>query len=122
MVDAEADLRSPGEASETIQFSRSNDLVGHQNVADAACDQHLGFTDLLAALPDRAMGDLAKRDLRALMRFGMGPEPDAMGLGEGRHGDEIALERVEIEHEGGGFDLGEALAGLGRRGKRHEVS
>lgn len=45
-----------------------------------------------------------------------------MRLRESRHGDEITLERVEIEHEGGGFDLGEALAGLGRRGKRHEVS
>ncbi len=122
MVDAEADLRGTGKAGETIQLGRSNDLVGDQNVADAARDQHLGFTDLLAALPDRAMGDLAQRDLRAFMRLCVGPEPDAMGLGEGRHGDEIALERVEVEHEGGGFDLGEALAGLGRRGKRHEVS
>ena len=45
-----------------------------------------------------------------------------MSLRESRHGDEIALERIEIEHEGRGFDLGEALAGLSRRGKRHEVS
>ena len=83
MVDAETDLRRTGKAGETIELGRADDLVGDQHIADAAGHQNFCFAHLLAALPDRAMGDLAQRDLRALMRLGMGPEPDAMGLAEG---------------------------------------
>lgn len=101
MVDAEADPGAAGEPGKAIELGRADDLVGDQHVADAARDQHLRFPDLLAALPDRAMGDLAQRDLGALVRLRVRPEPNAMGLRESRHGDEIALERVEIEHEGG---------------------
>ena len=63
-----------------------------------------------------AMGDLAQRDLRTFMRFGMRPRTNPVSFAERRHGDEVTLEGVEIEHQCRGIDLGEALARLRRRG------
>ena len=122
MIDAEPDLRFPSQFRQPVELGRARDLVADQHVADAAFDQNFRLRDLLAALADGAMGDLAQRDLGALMGLGMGPQPDAVPLRIGGHGDEVALEGVEIEDQGRRVDLGETLAGLGRRVKGHGLS
>jgi hypothetical protein len=68
------------------------------------------------------MGDLAQGDLGALMRLGVRPQANAMGLRIGRHGDEVAFEGIKVEHQSGRVDLAESLAGLGRRMQGHGLS
>ena len=115
VIDAQAHAGAAGQPGQPVELGGARDLVGHQHVADAARDQDFGLRDLLAALPHRPVCDLAQGDLGALMGLRMGPKPDAVRLGEGCHGNEVALEGIEIEDEGRRFDFGEALAGLGRR-------
>ncbi len=119
MIDAEPDTGLARELRQPVELGGARDLVADEHVGDAALDQDFGLGDLLDALADRAMGDLAQRDLRALVGLGVGPQPDAMSLRIGRHGDEVALEGVEIEDEGRRVDLGETLAGLRRRVQGH---
>src|SRR6185436_11861253 len=51
-----------GERSKSPQLAFSNHLIAHQNILDAATDEHFGFAHFLHALPHRAARDLPVRN------------------------------------------------------------
>ncbi len=104
---------------EPPQFLAPDDLVRDEHVRDPALDHRLGLADLLHAHADGAERDLLQRDDRAFVGLGMRPRPDT-GAGDALgQAAQIALERVEIDDEGGGVDLVEGHADLGRRAGGH---
>ena len=68
---------------------------------------------------DRAKRDLAQRDLRAFVAFGVRPQayvPAAQRFGQAL---QIALERVELEDQARGVDFGERHADFGGGTESH---
>ena len=119
IVGAHADAGDMRERGEAPQFLASDDLVRDEHVRDPALDHRLGLADLLHAHADGAERDLLQRDDRAFVGLGMRPRPDT-GAGDALgQAAQIALERVEIDDEGGGVDLVEGHADLGRRAGGH---
>ena len=84
-VEAQRDGGLVRERREPAQLLRADHLVAHEHVLHAAAHQRLGFADLLAALADRAGGDLQPRDRRALVRLRVRPQANAALGGERRH-------------------------------------
>src|SRR3546814_7857438 len=59
------------------------------------------------------------RDRRRLVGLGVWSHPDAGFMRERRHAVEIALERVEVDHQGGGVDGVDGIAHAGGRRGGH---
>ena len=100
-------------ASRVILAGR-HDLVGDEHVGDARCDERGGLVDLLAADADRTARDLRLGDVGTLVRLGVRAQREARAAHDVGHEVEVALEGVEVEHEGGRVDGGERVADAGR--------
>jgi hypothetical protein len=121
IVGAYADAGDMCERGEAPQFLMSDHLVRDQHVGDPAPNHRLGLADLLHAHADGAERDLFQRDDRAFVGLGVRARPDA-GAGDAvGQAAQIALERVEIDDEGGGVDLVEGHADLGGRADGHKA-
>ena len=94
-----------------------NDLVREQHVGYARLDECCRFIGLLAANADSAAGELQSRDIRALVRLRMRPQPNPAG--RFRHAVEVAFEGVEVDNERRRFDGNHGVAGLCGRTLRH---
>ena len=116
-VDEHAHRRRPGECREPRGLRCADDFVGDQHVADSGVDECRGFVGLLAADADGAAGELCLRDRRALVRFGVRPQPHAFR--RVRHALEVALERLQVDEERRRLDRGEGVAGA-RRNALHQ--
>ena len=119
IVDADPNPGIMGERGEPPQFLPADDLVGDQHVLDAAIDQRLGLADLLNAHADRAQFHLFQRNDRALVGLGVRPQVGAAAGDAVGQAAQIALERIEIDHQRGGVDLVEGRADVGRRAGGH---
>ena len=91
-------VRQRGNAREAVF---GDHLVADEDVGDALRRERLGFRGLLHAHADRAGGHLQARDLRALVRLRVRPQPQAAFTREPGHARDVALHRVEIDHERG---------------------
>ncbi len=106
VVDADQHPRPRGERRQAIDLLRRDHLVGDQHVADAGTHQRLGLADLLAAdAAGAAPLDLHHRDVGRLVGLGVRPVAQAVRLHEAAELLDVALERVEIDHQAGGVDL-----------------
>ena len=104
-IEAQADRGFVRERCEPAQLACAHDLVAHQHVAHASAHERLGLADLLAALADGTRGDLQQRDVGALVRLGVGPQPDARRARERGHVPQVVLERVEVDDQCGRVDV-----------------
>ena len=92
-----------------------NDLVAHEDVADAMIDERLGLADLLATDADGSKRHLLERDLGAFVRLGVWTQlyaPVSRGRG---HAGEVVFERIEIDEQGRCVHLLERHPDRGRR-------
>jgi hypothetical protein len=71
VVRADRDTRLFRERGQALHFMSADDFIRDEDVADAACDERFGFAHFLAAHADRTERDLARRDLRTFMAFGV---------------------------------------------------
>src|SRR5690349_8534984 len=98
-VEAQTHSSVGRERREAAELRLANDLVAHQHVPHAGLHQRLGLAHLLAALPDRAGGDLLQRDRRTFVRLRVRAQPDAALAREVRHLADVALEGAELDDE-----------------------
>ena len=100
VVDADEDAGLPRKLRQPVDLQRIDDLVGDQHVADAACDDRLGFGDLLTAHADSAAEvHLDARDVGGLVGLGVCAMTHAHFPGEIAHPLHVALEGVEIDDQ-----------------------
>jgi len=111
VVHQHADPRLPRQRREAQELRGRDDLVGDEHVHDAGLDERRGLVDLLAADAHRAARDLRLRDRGRFVRLRVRPQPEAAGGDLARHRVDIALERVEVEHQRGRLDRGDRVAG-----------
>lgn len=98
-IDRHRQLHAPGQCREPRQLGRGDDFVADEDVGHAAFGQSLGLADLLNAHPDGAGLHLQPCDRRALVGFGMRPEPQPVNPHKGGHRLEVALHRVQIDDQ-----------------------
>ena len=115
IVEAERDPGRPGEGGQPVDLRLAHHLVRDQHVRDAASHQSFRLADLLHALPDGAGRDLPLRDGDASVGLRVRPQCDAGRRHIGRHAGDVAVEGVEIDHEGRRVDLVERGPDLGGR-------
>ena len=80
---------------------RSDEDAGH-----AASGEHLGLADLRATDADRPRRHLAPGDVDALVRLGVRAKRDAALGHERGHAPDVTVERIDIEDESGGIQIG----------------
>jgi hypothetical protein len=107
VIDAYGDPRLLRKGSEAPELRRADHLVCNQDIVDAAFDQRFGFAHFLTAHAYGPERDLAHRDLRALVAFGVRPNFHRSPCKRFRQPAQIALEWIELEDEGGRIDIGE---------------
>jgi len=105
-------LRHRGEPRE---LRSADDLVCDEHVAHAGGDERFRLADLLAADADGAALELRERDLRALVRLAVRTQRDSSPVHCVGHQVEVALERVEVDDEGGRVYGVDRIAGPGGR-------
>ena len=104
-----------GQAGEAIDLRGVAHLVGDQHVLDAAAGEHFRLADLLAAHAAASTELLLEQgDVDRLVHLAVHAVAHAGGLGEVAHLPDVPLERVEVEHQARGLDLG--LVHADRRG------
>lgn len=111
VIDQHAHACAAGQCGQAAQLGFAHHLVGDQHVGDAGFDEHGRLADLLAADAGRAQGDLAQGNFRRLVTLGMGAQAHAAAAQCLGHAREVAPEGIEVEHERGGVDGVEAIAG-----------
>jgi len=107
------------ERHQPLQLLPADDLVGDEHVLDPTIDHRLGLADLLNAHADGAELHLLQRDDRAFVGLGVRPHLDPAAGDPFGQTAQIALERIEIDHQGGGVDIVEDHANLGARAHAH---
>jgi hypothetical protein len=100
------------------QLGRCDDLVADKDIAHAARGQRLGLGRLLHAHAHGARLHLQPRQRRALVHLGVRAQPDLVFSGELGHARDVALHRVEVDHQRGGVDGGHVLADQRRQHRR----
>jgi hypothetical protein len=110
VIGADRDVRAAVELGDELYFGCADDFVGDQHILDAALDHHRGLAGLLHADAGGAQRYLAQRDLGALVAFRVRPQADVAAPQRIGQALQIALERIELEHETGRVDLGQRRA------------
>jgi hypothetical protein len=104
--------------AQALHLCRSDDLVGDQDIAQAASGEHLGLTQLGTGHADRAGGEFLGDDLGRLLALGVRSPADTMrAAGLGQAGD-IRFHEIEIDQQSGCVERGLRLADK-RRGVSH---
>src|SRR5207302_3273643 len=93
------------EAYQPADLLVAHDLGGDQEAGDPRGRHHLRLRELGADDARRTRGDLAPRDLRALVGLGVRAELLARGRHVRGRGTEVPVEAVEVEEKGGGGDF-----------------
>jgi hypothetical protein len=114
-IEAQRDGRLLRKRGQPPQLAFADHLIAHEHVLHTAANQHFGFADLLHALADGAASDLPQRNRSRLVGLGMRPHAHSRGAGERGHLCDVAIERVEIDDERRGLDLGDGYTNLGGR-------
>ena len=98
-----------------VDLHRIAHLVGHQHIRDAAAHEGFRLRDLLAADADGSAKPLLQFcHIHRFVHLAMRPEPYAHRAGPLAHLDDVALQRIEIEHQARRLDICLAHAGQGR--------
>ena len=105
----------PAERHEAVDLGRRHDRRGDEQPLDPPCRQRLGLAEGGAADAQRARAQLPSRDLHALVGLRVRADRDALLRRVGRHRGDVALHRVEIEHESGRDQAGPRLALVDQR-------
>ena len=113
------DARQRGEAGE---LGRTHHFVAHEDVGHAGPGEDFRFRHFLHALADRAARHLQMGNHRGFVRLGVGAELRPGGGKQRFHVVQIGLERVEVEDQGRGVDLGFRGAGFGGGRLQHQLS
>ena len=109
MVHAHAQAAVPGQLRQQRRLGGPAGLVADVDVGDASLQEGQRLAHLLAADAHRPTLQLRQRDGRCLVRLGMRAQGHAGGVGRGLHGIEIALEHVQVQHQGRGVDGGQGI-------------
>ena len=118
VVDGDRQRAAPGERDQAGDLERPHDLVGDEDVLDAAVSERLRLAELGAGDADGAGGELQLGDLDALVRLGVRAQLRRPARREVGHAADVALELGLVEHERRGVDLGgagQAESAAGRR-------
>ena len=94
------------EFRQPLDRGRCGNGRGDEDAGHPALGEHLGLADLGAAHADRPRRELALGDVDALVSLGMRAQRDAVMRGERGHRRDIAVERVDIEHQHGRVEVG----------------
>ncbi|MNI38839.1 hypothetical protein D3C73_929980 [compost metagenome] len=119
VVHANAHLGDARQLAQQGQLGRPDHFVADVDVMDAGGHEGQGFADFLAADATRAQGQLAQGNLGAFVRLGVRAQRDVVAVGPGLHGTQVGLERRQVQHQAGGVDAGQGIAGLRGRGQRY---
>ena len=95
------DCRMTRKLDDARELRRIDDLVGDQHVADAGRDHHLGLPHRGAGHAGRRPTQLTLRKLRCSMSLHVRSDGLASSTHQRRHGGDIGVEDVEIDHECG---------------------
>ena len=107
-------MRQRGHAA---QLADGQQLVGDEDVVDAAGGQRFGFAHRLHAQADGAGLQLQARELRALVHLGVRAQAQAVARRELDHALQVAVGGVEIDHQRGRVDGVHALADQGAQAR-----
>ena len=111
-VDGDREAHLPRQRRDASEFCRGDDFVGDVEVGDARLGERFGLARLLHAHAHRARRHLQARDRRALVHLRVRAQAHAVRAREGGHRREIALHRVEVDHQRRRIDRGDAVAHL----------
>ena len=112
------------------RFVKGNQPVDHrrrdnrrrdQDVGDPARAHHLCLADRRAADSDRAGRDLAAHDRERLAALAVRPDIHAGRTGKARHAFDVAVERIEVEHQRRRAEAGAAARGADEAGVRPRI-
>ena len=87
------------ELDQTRDGLRRHHRRGDVQPLDAGLGQRLGLAQLGATVAERPGGDLPFGDVGRLVRLGMRPQVHLVRLGEIRHLGDVAIERLDVDHE-----------------------
>ena len=102
---------TPARATRRRIFSRTDDLIGDEDVADAGSGEDLRLAELGAGDADGARRKLLADDLDGLLPFDMWTPVDAMGAAKRGDPPDIPFHDIEVDEEGWRVDL--QLGGAG---------
>jgi len=94
------------EVGKARQRARGHNLVGDQNIANAAINQHLRLADFLATQAHGPGGDLHAAEDRRFVCLAVRAQFDARFGGMCLHAGNIATDGIEIDDQGGRFEGG----------------
>ena len=95
------DGRMARKLDDALELRRIDDLVGDQHVADSRRDHHLGLPHRGAGHAGRRPTQLTLRKLRCSVGLHVRSDGLASSTHQRRHGGDIGVEDVEIDHECG---------------------
>ena len=112
-------VRQRGHAA---QLADGQQLVGDEDVVDAAGGQRLGLAHRLHAQADGAGLQLQVGELGALVHLGVRAQAQAVAAGESAHALQVAVGGVQVDHQRRRVDGVHALADQGTQARSDKVS
>lgn len=109
VVGQDPDPRPACELSNARRLGFADHLVGDHDIADACVDKNCRLANFLTANSDCALGDLAVRDVRRLVTFGVSPQANIAAIECAHHPLQIALKGIKIEHQRGRINIGQCV-------------
>ena len=116
-VDGERDARAAvGQRRQPGQLAVAHDRRREPEVVEPGRRERLGLVDRGDGQAPGPARCLEPGDLDALVRLGVRPERDALGLGPGLHGVQVGLEPGAVDEERRSREVGDehAVGGWGR--------
>ena len=98
-VQAHAHLRALEQLPESLQLPFTNEGERDQEVVEPGVGHDLGLPELRDGDAGRSGVHLHPGDLGGLVGLRVRPEPDARRSGDRSHLGDVALERVEVDHQ-----------------------
>ena len=111
-LDGNRDIHAAGkQGHEPVDFDGADNLVRHEDRAEARIGEDFGLSQLGDGDADRSGCELTTRDLGGLWRLEVGPELRGSAREEGGHRRDVPLHDVEVEEEAGRVEVADFHAG-----------
>ncbi len=120
-VDRDGEPGASGQRRQLGELAGIDDFVADVEIGHAGFGQRLRLGELLHAHAHRADGDLPLGDLGALVRLGVRAQAHAVLARIGGHARDVALQRVEVDHQRRRGDGGDRIAHARGGGEAHEA-
>jgi hypothetical protein len=104
-----------------LEFLFTDDVVRNQKIFDAGWQQRLGFGHLLTTNADSAGSELEPCNADRFVRFGVRAKAYIGVARMGRHGGNIGIEGVELNHQSRRFNKIGGIARPRRRQRGHVI-